>query len=183
MPYNTEDIILAYKSKHNFKRENQVILLIITDGKKWHYLAMKSLPALLREMTSNHHGDFYCLNCFHSYSTKHQVKKHERVCNDHDYCYLKMHNEDRKILKHNHGENSMKAPAIIYATLEFMLEKMYLCQNNPEKSYTEKKSKHTLTGCSLFTNCSLDLTKSKLDCYKCEDCMERFRKDVREHAK
>ena len=47
VPYNTEKIRLAYKSKHNFKRENQVILLMITDGKKWHYLAVKSLSALL----------------------------------------------------------------------------------------------------------------------------------------
>ena len=33
IPYNTEKIRLAYKSKHNFKRNNQVILLMIIDGK------------------------------------------------------------------------------------------------------------------------------------------------------
>ena len=60
VPYNTEKIRLAYKSKHNFKHENQVILLMITDGKKWHYLAVKSLLPLLRGITSNHDGDFYC---------------------------------------------------------------------------------------------------------------------------
>ena len=38
IPHNMEKIRLAYKSKHNFKCENQVILLMITDGKKWHYL-------------------------------------------------------------------------------------------------------------------------------------------------
>ena len=32
--YNTEKIRLVYKSKYNFKHENQVILLMITDGKK-----------------------------------------------------------------------------------------------------------------------------------------------------
>ena len=109
VPHNTEKIRLAYKSKHNFKRENQVILLMITDGKKWHCLAVKSLSALLRGITSNHNGDFYCLNCFHSYSTKNKLKKHERVCNDHDYCYVEMPNEDNKILKYNHGEKSLKA--------------------------------------------------------------------------
>ena len=57
-------------SKYNTKRENQVILLMITDGEKWHYLAVKKLSALLRGITSKHDGDFYCLNCFHSYSTK-----------------------------------------------------------------------------------------------------------------
>ena len=57
VPHNTEKIRLAYKSKHNFKRENQVILLMITDGKKWHYLAVKSLSALLRGITSNYKED------------------------------------------------------------------------------------------------------------------------------
>ena len=34
VPHNTEKIRFAYKSKHNFKRKNQVILLMVTDGKK-----------------------------------------------------------------------------------------------------------------------------------------------------
>ena len=89
VPYNTEEIRLAYKSKYNFKRENQVILLMITDGTKWHYLAVKSLSALLRGTTSNYNGDFYCLNCFHSYGTKKELEKHENLCNDHDYCYCR----------------------------------------------------------------------------------------------
>ena len=41
---------------------------------------------------------------------------------------------------------------------------------------------HTPSGCSLFTNCSLDATKNKFDCYTGKDCMERFGKDLREHA-
>ena len=172
MPYNTEKIRLAYKSKHNFKRENQVILLMITDGKKWHYLAVKSLSALLRGITSNHNGDFYCLNCFHSYSTKEKLKKHEKVCNDHDYCYVEMADEDNKILKYNHGETSMRVPFIIYADLECLLEKMHSCQNNLEKSYTEKKTKHKPSGYSLFTNCSFDAANNKLDCYRGKDCLE-----------
>ena len=58
VPYNAEKIRLAYKSKHSFKCENQVTLFMITDGKKWHYLAVKSLQVLLRGITSNHKGDF-----------------------------------------------------------------------------------------------------------------------------
>ena len=41
MPYNTEEIIHRYNSKYNLNHENQVILLMITDRKKWHYLAVK----------------------------------------------------------------------------------------------------------------------------------------------
>ena len=86
---------------------------------------MKSLSALFREITSNHDGDFYCLNCFHSYSTEKKVKKNKRVCNDHDYCYVEMPNEYNKIVKYNHGEKSIKVPAIVYADLESLLEKMH----------------------------------------------------------
>ena len=41
MSHNTGEIRRAYISKHDLKRKNQVILLMITDGEKWHYLAVK----------------------------------------------------------------------------------------------------------------------------------------------
>ena len=34
VPHNTKTINLAYKSKYNCKRENQVVLLMITNGKQ-----------------------------------------------------------------------------------------------------------------------------------------------------
>ena len=76
-----------------------------------------------------------------------------------------MHNEDSKILKYNHEKKSLKALFMIYADLECLHEKLHSCQNNPEKCYTEKKTNHTPSGCSLFTNCSFDAAKNKLDCY------------------
>ena len=79
---------------------------------------MKSLSALLRGITSNQKEDFYCLNCFHYYNTKNKLKKHKNICENHDYSYVEMPNEDNKMLKYNHGEYSMKVPFIIYADLE-----------------------------------------------------------------
>ena len=76
-----------------------------------------------------------------------------------------MPKEDNKILKYNQGEKSRKVPFIIYADLESLLEKMNTCYNNPEKSSTTKINKHTPSGYSLFTQCSFDTTKSKLDYY------------------
>ena len=144
--YNTKQIRPAYISKYSHERDNQVILLMITnddersDGvKNWHYLAVKSLSRLLKGITSNHDGDFYCLNCFHSYRTKERLKKHEKVCKDHDYCHVKMPDEDKKILKYNTGEKSLEILFIIYADLECLLEKIDTCWNNLEESYTEKE--------------------------------------------
>ena len=114
--------------------------MIIDDDKNWHYLAVKIISTLLRGIKSNHHGDFYCFNCFHSYSTENKLKKNKKVCKDHAYCYVKMPKEDEKILKYNPGEKSLKVPFIIYADLECLLKKIDTCQNDPKKSFTEKKS-------------------------------------------
>ena len=54
------------------------------------------MSRLLRGITLNHHGNFYCLNCLHSYRTKENLEKHEKVCKGHDYCYAKMPGEDKK---------------------------------------------------------------------------------------
>ena len=77
-----------------------------------------------------------------------------------------MSEEYNKTLKYNEGEKTLKSPLIIYADLECLLEKMNTCHNNPEKSSTTKINKHTPTGYSLFTHCSFDRTKNKLDYYR-----------------
>ena len=77
-----KEVGAVYKSKYNRKRENQVALLMISNGEKRHYLALKiisttngcnrpirSLSRLLRGITSNHNRDFYCMGCFHSFRT------------------------------------------------------------------------------------------------------------------
>ena len=87
------------------------------------------MPALLRGIPSNHNGNLYCLNCFHSYSTKKASKN--------NYCYVEMPDEDNKILKYSHRDKSMRVPFFIYADLECLLEKIHSCQNDLEKSYTE----------------------------------------------
>ena len=79
VPHNTKKICHAYESKYNSTRENQVILLMITDGEKWHYLAVKRFSALLKGITSKYKEDFYCLNCFRLYTTRNKLERHKNV--------------------------------------------------------------------------------------------------------
>ena len=155
---------------------------MISNGENWHYLVVKRLSGLLTGITSNHKEDFYCLNCFHSYRTKNKLESHKKIYENRNYCNVEMPNEDNKIIKYNQREKSKKFPFIIYAELECLLEKISTCCNNPEKSSTTELNKHTSSGHSLFTHCSFDETKNKLDYYRGEDCMKKFYKDLREHA-
>ena len=160
-------------SKYNANRENQVALLIITDGKKWHYLIIKKLPALLRVVSFLYltllyiyilrDAFYYCLNCFDSYITQKKLKRHYELCKTYDSCFVPMPKEDNKIFKYNHGQKSMKVSFIIYADVESLLKKMSTCQNNPEKSSTTKINEHPLSVYSLLTHCVFDATKNKLD--------------------
>ena len=60
---------------------------------------VRSLSRLLRGIKSNHNRDFYCLNCFHSYRTDNKLKKHEKLCCEHDYCHVEMPTKDNKNIK------------------------------------------------------------------------------------
>ena len=44
---------------------------------------------MLEGKLSNHHIDFYCLNCFNSYTTENKLKEHEEICNKHNICRMK----------------------------------------------------------------------------------------------
>ena len=43
---------------------------------------------------------------------------------------------------------------------------MSTCHNSPKKSSATKINKHTPSGYSLFTHCSLDTIKNKFDYYR-----------------
>ena len=161
IPLNTKKIQLPYRSKYNLTYDKQIILLMITDGEKWHYLVVKNLSGLFKRITSNHYGDFYCLNCFHSYRTKNKLEAHKKICENHDYCHVEMPIKGNNTIKYNRGEKSMQLLFVIYADLECLLEKMSTCQNNPNKSSTTKINKHTPSDYSMFTHYSFDESKKQ----------------------
>ena len=77
---NENRINPIYISDCKKKHEKQVYLLMITDSddddttNKWPYLAIKSISRLFRRITSTNNGDFYCVNCLHSFRTNNKPK-------------------------------------------------------------------------------------------------------------
>ena len=133
----------TYLSKHNSNCQKQVILLMIPEGEgrecetkskgckaksdgqqRWNYLAIKRLSALLKGITSQYYGDFYCLNCLHSFRTKNKLAFHKKVFENKDFCNVIMLFEDIKILEFNQYQKYDKAPFIFYADVECIVEKI-----------------------------------------------------------
>ena len=182
IPHNTKDIRHTYKSKFNLTRKHEVILLMISDdGEKWHYLCVKKLSALLRGISSNHNGDVCCMNYFKSSRTKSKLEIHKKMCENHDYCYVQMPNNENKILEYKHSQKSKIAPLVIYSYLESLLQKTN-DGNNDENKSTIEINNHIPCGYSMYTQCSFDNTKNKLDHYRVEGCMKKFADSLKDHV-
>ena len=177
-----ENIYAAYVSKYNSNREKQVILLMISNGEKWHYLAVKEISALLRGITSKHYVDFYCLNCLHSFRTKNKFDSHKKVCENKDFCNVIIPFEDTKILEFNQYQKPDKALFIIYADRECIIEKIDVCKNNIENSSTTKVTEHISSGFSMSAISLYRSIENKHDIHRGRDCMEKFCELLREHA-
>ena len=71
---------------------------MISNGEKWHYLAVKTLSALLRGITSKNKGYLYCLNCLHCFRTKYKLESNKKVCKNKNFYNAIMPSKDAKIL-------------------------------------------------------------------------------------
>ena len=83
-----------------------------------------------------------------------------------------MPSEDNKIFEFNQYQKSDKAPFIIHADLECLIEKIDGCENNSENSLTIKVGEHVP---SVFLSISLFKSiENEHDVYRGKDCIKVF---------
>ena len=92
-----------------------------------------------------------------------------------------MPSEDTKILLFNQYQKSNKAPLIIYADLECVIEKIGESENILENSSTTKVSKLIQSGFPMSTIFSFRSVENKHDLYRGKYCMIKFCESLREH--
>ena len=119
-------------------------------GRRWHYLAVKELSALLRAISLKNNGNFYCLNCLYSFRTKNKLELYKKACENKDFCNVIMPSENAKI-ELNQYQISDKSPFFIYGDLECIIEKIDVFKNNPQNSSATKVRKHISSGFSMST--------------------------------
>ena len=144
----------------NTNYEKEVIFLMISNEEGWHYLAVKKLLALLREIVYKYHGDFYCLNCLHLFATESKLESHKKERENEDSCNVVMPSEDTEILKFNQYQKCDKVSFIIYVDLECLIEKIDGCKNNPQNS----------SGFTIST-ISFKSIENKHDAYRSKYCV------------
>ena len=81
------------KSKYNGQKH--VDLLLITDGDKWHYTAIKNMSRLYGSSNSKHKGKSHiCSNCLQAFHSTESRDKHYEYCKDNEAVQIEMPEED-----------------------------------------------------------------------------------------
>ena len=93
-----------------------------------------------------------------------------------------MSSEDTKILESNQYQKSVKAPFIIYADLECLIEKIDECKNNPQNSFTTKVSEHIPSGFSMSRSSLFKSIQNNHDVYRIKNGIKKFCEFLREHT-
>ena len=78
-----------------FQNRTQPVKKPWTKKKMMVLSSSKKIPELIRQITSKLKGDFYCLNCHHSFRTENKLKSYKEVCKNKDFVQLKC---DHKIV-------------------------------------------------------------------------------------
>ena len=197
IPFNEEDtetmnVEQEYISNYNVTRKIQVASLKISDGKKWHFLALKSeqdnngflrptksFSRLMAGISSSNHESHYCFGCFHSFRCNLTLEKHTELCKDNDFCKIKLPEIGENIKKHEFGSKSLRTNYIIYVDLECLLGKYDTCTNNPNKSYTINEAQHVPSGYSISIH-NNSTNSSKVLYYREKDRIQKLCKELRE---
>ena len=87
-----EKMYPTYVSKHNSNLE------MILPREKMHYFAVKNIGTIKR-ITWKNNGDFYYLDCLHSFRTKSKLESHRKVCENKDFCNVIILCKGTKILE------------------------------------------------------------------------------------
>ena len=132
-------------SKHNYKSESAVNLLLISDNTKQYYHSIKDISKLISLQTSKHdHVQHVCFRCLNTFNSK-ESSSHNEYCKSYEAIEIELPEEGSKISFENHNR-SMRVPFIVYADFESFTPQQSTCQPNPEKSYIKQYQKHTPSG-------------------------------------
>ena len=184
----------ARRSELKVKCKNQVNLLMIVDGEKRHYTAIKNISRLLSKLNGKtQHTYHYCMNCLNGFRTESVRDKHYEYCSSNGHIKVKMSTEKEKWLKFHDGQYQFKVPFMLYADFESILkpvDERYRDRMNTMKterkgkaSYTEKINTHVPSGWCVRSAFAYEDVSDPLKMYRGKDCVEKFVEYIEEEVK
>ena len=126
--------------------ERTVNLMILEDGEKKHYVAIKSLERQLSMQNSKHkESQHFCNNCLQGFKTPESRDSHYEYCRSNESVRIEMPTRN-PIVSYSNGQHQFKVPFVMYADFESILEPIQGVSNNPNMSSTRGVTPINLQG-------------------------------------
>ena len=149
-------------------------LMLITEGNRKHYVAIKSLSRLLSSKNNKHNGaQYFCMNCLQGYSNESSRDEHFRYCTNNEAVRIEMPRR-KPIVEYSNGQYQYKVPFIMYADFESILEPISGPAPNPQMSSTHGVNIHTPPGWCVRSEFAYGEVKYPLNLYRGKDCISKF---------
>ena len=142
-----EDTYTVRRSERNVKCKKQVNLLMIVDGDKRHYTAIKSISRPLSRLNGKTKRAYhYCMNCLNGFQTASARDKQYEYCSSSGHVKVNIPVEEEKWLKFHDGQYQFMPLFILYEDFESIakpVDERYREKMNRMK--TERKGKAPYT--------------------------------------
>ena len=163
--------------------ERKVNLMILEEGDKKHYVAIKLLERLLSMSNSKHkEPQHFCDNCLHGFKTRESRDKHHEYCISNESVKIEMADKD-PIVAYSNGQHQFKVPFIMYADFESILVPIQGVRNNPNIPSTRGVNAHKPSGWCLHSKFAYGKVKKPMTQYTGPDCVEKFCEKIISEAK
>ena len=86
----------------------------------------KKIIGIIKRNNIKNNGDLYCLNYLHFFGTKNKLELYKRYVKVKNFCNVIMPSKDTRVLEFSQYQKSDKAPFIIYADLECIIQKVFI---------------------------------------------------------
>ena len=163
--------------------ERSVNLMIIEDGDKKHYVAVKSLERLLSKMNSKHNpSQHFCSNCLQGFKLEESRDNHYEYSRSNESVRIEIPTRN-PIVEYSNGQHQFKVPFIMYADFESILEPIQGVSNDPNASSTREVNSHKPSGWCLHSKFAYGKVKNPTTQYRGSDCVEKFCEKIIGEAK
>ena len=110
----SQNIYTVRRSEHNVKCKKQVNLLMIVDGEKRHYTAIKNISRLLSKLNGKTKRAYhYCMNCLNGFRRESARDKPYEYCSSNGHVKVNMPTGREKWLKCHDGQYQFKVPFML----------------------------------------------------------------------
>ncbi|XP_053985489.1 uncharacterized protein LOC128879938 [Hylaeus volcanicus] len=160
------------------KMERHVNLLYLEGANGvGHFAWIQNLSRLVSsQLSKSNHRKYFCDRCLHYFSSSKKLEAHTVDCEKMNDCAIVLPDDDSKWLSFNNYTRKERLPFVVYADLEYILEKTD--RGAPRYTYQH----HKVFSIAYYVQCAYDSSLSVYRCRRDANCVSWFFKELKNLA-